>query len=58
MDEGVKQSIREYIIEIIKNTASIRSIERSMQVHGILSKPTGSGGIKGHSARACANALG
>jgi len=33
MDEGVKQLIQEYIIEIIKNTASIRSIERSMQVH-------------------------
>lgn len=33
MDESVKQAVQEAIIKIIKDTASIRSIEKSMRVH-------------------------
>lgn len=33
MDESVKQAVQDSIIKIIKNTASKKSIERSMRVH-------------------------
>jgi len=33
MDEGVKQAVQEAIIKIIKDTASIKNIEKSMRVH-------------------------